>query len=404
MKVHSSICKTRTQKVQEKIIKKNLKALIVYSNGNVLGGAGLTHGYLEYLCNWDSRNRASILILFPDREPLLLVSLNLIFSFAKETLWFKDVRLVLRKNMGQEIASILKPNLSKGDKIGYIGMDETPAPLYETLIRKLEDVELIQANQIIDDLTMVKDNIQIAMHRRAAEICDEMFITLSKEVRKHKRAYQLQADMEHTAKCAGCEYASTFLTIGPIIDRARYSVAECSRIPHDGDSIMAGLFIIYKGHWGHAVRTGSLGKPSRAQQKIFDIVYKMQEASLKYLQPGRKLTEVKKAAENVRKKLYPDCKKIDGFSLKLAHSIGHHYDDPILTDIFFPADKSETSGFCDDIKIDLKSIKIQPDMLFELHPNLFITNEAGAMTGDMVLINENGNEILNQFPRELISW
>jgi len=49
-------------------------------------------------------------------------------------------------------------------------------------------------------------------------------------------------------------------------------------------------------------------------------------------------------------------------------------------------------------------IKIQNGMLFELHPNLFIPNEAAGVIGDMVLVNEEGFEILNKFPRQLIIW
>ena len=50
------------------------------------------------------------------------------------------------------------------------------------------------------------------------------------------------------------------------------------------------------------------------------------------------------------------------------------------------------------------SIPIQTGMLLELHPNVFLPNEAAGAIGDMVLVTENGYEILNRFPRELIRW
>ena len=40
----------------------------------------------------------------------------------------------------------------------------------------------------------------------------------------------------------------------------------------------------------------------------------------------------------------------------------------------------------------------------EIHPNVFVEGVAGAMVGDMVPVTENGCEILNEFPRDLISW
>ena len=49
-------------------------------------------------------------------------------------------------------------------------------------------------------------------------------------------------------------------------------------------------------------------------------------------------------------------------------------------------------------------IQIEPGMLLELHPNVFLPNEAAGAIGDMVLVTEDGYEILNAFPRELIIW
>ena len=47
-------------------------------------------------------------------------------------------------------------------------------------------------------------------------------------------------------------------------------------------------------------------------------------------------------------------------------------------------------------------IRIEAGMLLMLHPNVFIPKEAAGAIGDMVLVTEDGYEILNGFPRELI--
>jgi Xaa-Pro dipeptidase len=403
MKIPDSILRARVKKVQEKLRKENLKALVVYSTGNVFGWAGRTHGYLRYLCNWDARNSASVLVLFPKKEPILLVPFHSFLLFARETVGLNDIRFVTLDNFDQEIVSIIKPLVSGRDKIGYIGKHETPAPLYEALVQGLTEIELVQVNRIIDELTMFKDELQITFHRRAAEICDAMFETFSREVRKGKKAYQLQADLEHAAKYEGCEYASTWLTIAPVADRARYVKEECSRVPQTGDQILLALFVMYEGHWGHAVRTGTLGSPNQAQSRVFNIVREMQEAALERLKPGLDLREVVKATESIRKKYYPNIKDLDGYRVIHGHSIGHHYKDPILSDALAFPNPSQKG---DDLegKKKLPPMPITTGMLFELHPNLFVKNEAAAMIGDMVLITETANERLTQFPREFIVW
>ena len=41
-------------------------------------------------------------------------------------------------------------------------------------------------------------------------------------------------------------------------------------------------------------------------------------------------------------------------------------------------------------------------MMFEIHPNLFIEDFAGASIGDMVLVTENSAETLTKYLRGLL--
>ena len=203
MRVPNALLKERVKKVEDRLSEQGLKLLVVYSNGSSLGTGGRTHGYLRYLCDWDSRSAASVLVLRLGEEPVLLVPNPYFQRLARENMWFEDIRLGPQARLGQEIASILKPLISGNEKIGYIGRAETPAPVYEALLQGVPGVEWVQADQIINELRVVKDPLAITFHRRAAEICDAMFETFTREARKGKKAYQLQADVEHTARYEG---------------------------------------------------------------------------------------------------------------------------------------------------------------------------------------------------------
>jgi Xaa-Pro aminopeptidase len=336
-------------------------------------------------------------------EPILLVPNYYFQLLARENLWFEDIRVVPQTRLGQEVASILRPLVSGNEKIGYIGRVETPVPVYEALSQGLAGVTWVQADRIVDELRVVKDTLAITFHRRAAEICDAMFETLTREVRKGKKAYQLQADVEHIARYEGCEHVSTFLPVGPVVDRARRTRRECVRVPQPGDQIMLAVFVMYEGHWGHAIRTGTMGSPSDAQRRAFDIVLEMEEAALEHLKPGSNADELWRASARALKKHYPNVRDLNWFWLRTGHSLGLDYSDPILTDAFrFPYELGE-EGDAED-KPEKPSIRIEPGMLVELHPNVFIPNEAAAAIGDMLLVTETGYEVLNRFPRELIIW
>ena len=74
-----------------------------------------------------------------------------------------------------------------------------------------------------------------------------------------------------------------------------------------------------------------------------------------------------------------------------------------MTEAFrYPYELAEAGDETD--KQEKPPIQIEPGMLLMLHPNVFIPNEAAGAIGDMVLVTEDGYEILNGFPRELIVW
>jgi len=203
LRIPDSIFKKRLKNTSEKMQSLNLQSLIVYSTGSMLGHASSTHGYIRYQCGWDGRNLPSVFILTPEREPILLVPMRSAQLFAKETLWFNDIRVVPQVKTGQETATIINSLISKAQQIGYIGFNEIPAPIYKTLLEGTGAAEWIEANKIIDEQRIVKDEIKIVFHQRAAEICDVMLKTLTRKIRKGKKAYQLQADLEYAAKYQG---------------------------------------------------------------------------------------------------------------------------------------------------------------------------------------------------------
>ncbi len=402
MKIPISIFENRIKQAIEKSQEEKLSGLVVYSTGSSLGFSSRTHGYCRFLCDWDARTQAAVLILLPKRDPVLLVPGRSPQLFAKEIMWFDDIRAIPQDNFGGEIVATLKPLLLGGEKIGFIGRSETPVPLYDTLREGLEGVELVEANHIVDKLRIVKDSLAIDFHRRSAEVCDAMFETLEREIRSGKMVYQIQADLEYTAKYEGCEYASTFMSVGSVADRPRYAKKECSQIPKEGDQVLLSLFVLKDGHWGHAIRTGTIGEPSRAQQKAFEIALEMQDAALDQLIPGNYLSEVWKASEKVLNKYYPNARDLGWYWLKIGHSLGLDYSDPILSAVFPNPYTMGRKSNAQDAQYE-SSIRILPGMLFELHPNIFIPDEATAAIGDMVLATETGHEIMDRFPRELLA-
>jgi len=399
LRVDQVTLRRRVKEIETELHEEGLEALIIYANGSALGSASKMHGYIRYLVNFDGHNTSAILIIRPGHDPSLISSTNPFNMrlLLGELLWFKDVRKTKAPLMGQEVVQILSSAAAPANRrIGYIGLTETTVPVWTAIEKGLPGVEWVDFAPEFDKRRVQKDDLQLAFHRRAAEICDAIFQTVQRKARAGLKSYQLQAEMEYTARYEGAEYCLPWLTVAPKADYGRFYKEECLRVPQEGDQVLAGIYLTYDGHWGHAIRTGTVGKPNDDQRKIYEIVREMYEAFLERLKPGEDLREAVAAIDRVVYKYYRE-EEVD--RARPGHGLGFSYEDPIVTGAFF-----HPWEFKNRPPAGTNPIELKPGMLMELHPNLYIRNVAGATIGDMVAITATGYEILTEYPRDLIVY
>jgi Xaa-Pro dipeptidase len=397
MSVDRSVLADRLQKVADLLHADGLGALVMFAHGSALGPSTRSHGHMRFLFDWDGHHSPSIIVLARGRAPVLITP-NLFLSYlAQRHHWIADVRFVPLAQFPLAVAVALAEAGVRDGRVALAGREEMPAALWESMAVGLPAVEWTDFTARLDALRVIKDAHQLALHQRGARICDAMFERLARELRTPRPAFQYQADMEHEARYAGAEYVLTWLTIGPVADYSRYFREECQRIPQEGDQVLAGVTLLFEGHWAHAIRMGSRGEPTVAQRKVYAVALEMQEAMLAGLTPGADLHRVQPAAEAVLRAHYPDADRRPVFRFRHGHGLGHSYEDPVASRPFRQIYESATA-------VPDAPMPVRPGMLFELHPNLFVPDEAGACIGDMVVIEETGPRLMLAFPRTLARW
>ena len=160
-------------------------------------------------------------------------------------------------------------------------------------------------------------------------------------------------------------------------------------MPHTGDQIIAGIYIMLDGHWGHAIRTANYGEPREEHRKIYGIVRQMLEGALEKLHPGENLYEANAAMQRTWREHY---KENEVRRSRPGHGLGYSYEDPIVS-LAFP--------YAWNVKDQPKAptpIEVQAGMLMELHPQIWVPGVGGAMIGEMVAVTEQGPEVLNEVP------
>lgn len=388
--------RARVAKLEATLRVRDLPALVVYAQGSTLGPATRTHGQLRYLCDFDSHHTPAVLVLRPGHEPVLVV-VNVFTKFnADQFSWIRDVRFVKPAQISDVSAALCREVATEPQRLGLIGRAEMPVPIWEALVKALPKCEWIDLGVDIEADRAIKTPEQIALHETAAGICDHLFATLAREIGYRKPAFQLQADLDRAARYKGAEYCMTWLTVMPVADYSRFWREECTRVPQAGDQVLCGIYLMYEGHWGHAVRTGTVGASSPVQRQVFRVAEEMLHDMLSALVPGNDLGDVQRAAEARLRDADFAVATADIFRFRHAHALGLSYEDPIASAPFpqpYDADPSKSSV-----------VPAQPGMLFEFHPNLFVPGAAGACIGDMVLVTATGHRVLTQYPRGLLDW
>ncbi len=159
---------------------------------------------------------------------------------------------------------------------------------------------------------------------------------------------------------------------------------------------IAGIYLLFDGHWGHAIRSGTMGPASEPHRDLYRIASDMADAMQAQLQPGRDLNLVQAAAEQTLAQRFVPEMLGKVFRFRHGHGLGHSYEDPVSS-VPFPQ-------IYDTSAAPPTALPARPGMLFELHPNLFVPGKGGGCIGDMVVVTEQGNARLTHYPRELANW
>ena len=380
--VPRAVLEARLGSLQAWMGSQELQAMVVFGHGSALAMATRSHGNLRYLLDWDSDAAQSVLVLPARGAPSLVVGNIFSTDWARERDWLGQVRFGKGPAMAKEIAALLPAGATR---VGIVGREEIPLGLWTELLAK-GAADWIDCTPELARRRAIKDPVAIAYHRAAAGICDELFGLLGPAVRSGKAVFEIQADLDHHARRRGAELCRTWLTVGPVPDRCRYLRDENRNVPREGDQVLLGLMVLLHGHWGHAIRTGAMGRATPAAERIFADVEGLHSAMYEALKPGADLTVVGNAG------VVPAA---DGlFQFRSGHALGHSYEDPAGTPEF-PQPYEGT-------RPPAHAATAQPGMLFELHPNLFVANEGAASIGDMVLVTDGKPEFLTTFPRHLL--
>ena len=324
---------------------------------------------LYYLTGlWIDPHERMIALYLDDTGRTLLFG-NEIFGLSGS----EDMPLYVHKdseNPVKQLAEIIHP--------GKLGIDKFWSSKFLIGMMELRpDMIPVLGSAPVDRARMLKDEEEIEILRRNSLINDEVVETIISQVKEGVVEQKLAAEVNrlYLERGADCE-ATQIAAFGP-------NCADPHAVPNDtvvkeGDSVLFDIFSPIGRYWCDMTRTVFYKSVSEKQREVYELVKEANLAAIAKIRPGVIMAEIDKAARDVITE--------GGYGPYFTHRLGHG----IGLECHEPPDNGEASLF-----------PLEPGMVFSVEPGIYLPGEFGVRIEDLVLVTEDGCEVLNKASKEL---
>jgi len=310
---------------------------------------------------------ASALLIPKDGENTIYVY-NVNYEQAKAEGKAFRMKLVKRnENLRAEIAKQMK-----GLKIKNLALDALSIESWHALAKETRGkTKLKVQGNVVCELRKVKDENEIELMRKAAELTSEGMRVAYETVASGIREYEVAAEIEYAMRKQG-SYGTAFETIVASGPSSAFPHGGCSeRKIRKGDLVVVDVGATYKYYHSDMTRTLVAGKPSEKQKKLYQIVKTAQEKALEAVKPNVKAKDV----DAVARKIIADA----GYGKFFVHSLGHG----VGLEVHEPPTLSPES------KDTLTAGNVVTG-----EPGIYLIGYGGVRIEDTVLVQKNGAEKL----------
>jgi Xaa-Pro aminopeptidase len=287
---------------------------------------------------------------------------------------FKVELLKRGENLIAKVASQAKTfKISKlvADAISY----ESYRLLAKTLGRR---TGLKVQGNLVWDLRKVKDEKEIELMRKAAELTSAGIQVAYETVKPGMKEIEVAAEIEYAMRRKG-GWGTAFDTIVSSGIRSAFPHGGCtSKEIRKGDLVVVDIGARYHHYCSDMTRTLVAGKPSVKQKKLFEIVKLAEEKAFQAIESQAKAKDVDIAARRVIKHA--------GYGEYFVHGLGHG----VGLEVHEPPTLSRAS------KDTLMINNVVTD-----EPGIYIVGFGGIRIEDSVLVRKRGSEKLTKGPYDL---
>ncbi len=238
--------------------------------------------------------------------------------------------------------------------------------------------ELVAADGLLGQLRRAKDESEIALIAKAANIASETLSEVAPMLVAGVSEREIRDELEYRMRKLGADGPSyeTIVASGPT-NAALPHARPTARQFEGGDTVVIDVGALVDGYHSDMTRTFVVGGPSDEQQRWYDLVLASQTAGLQAVSEGVCGSEVDRACRSV----FEDAGLVDLF----VHGTGHGVGLDIHEEPFLGASASAELMAGDVVTVE---------------PGLYRVGTGGIRIEDLVVVTSDGHRNLTTHPKD----
>jgi Xaa-Pro aminopeptidase len=250
--------------------------------------------------------------------------------------------------------------------------------LHEKLRGKLAPGKLIPLTEALTGLRSVKDDQEVSLLRKAVDIATEALLQVIAGVGPGVEERMIALEMDYRMGALGSEATSFPTIVASGMNAALPHARPGFRKLEDGDAVVMDFGAVHAGYRSDETCTFVLGGADKKFREVYAIVKDAHDRAIEAVRAGVPCREIDRIARQVIDK--------KGYGLHFSHGTGHG----VGLDVH---EAPRLAAVSDQV--------LEAGMVVTIEPGIYLPGHWGVRIEDMVLVKEDGCEILTKMSKEL---
>ncbi|MCS7286967.1 MAG: Xaa-Pro peptidase family protein [Anaerolineae bacterium] len=279
----------------------------------------------------------------------------------------------------KQFADVL-PKMLDEAKVKVLGFESPYLTVeeYRKWRRLTRKVKWVPCEDIVGKIRSVKSPQEIQTIRRAVSLADEAFHHICQVLRPGMSEKEAAWEIEHFMRTHGADKVAFDLIVASGPNGALPHARASDRIIKEGEPVVIDIGCVVDGYCSDLTRTVVLGRADERFREVYSVVLKAQDKAERAIKAGMRARRADSIARRVIEKA--------GYGPHFGHGLGHG----IGLNVHEKPTVGKASG---DI--------LQSGNVITVEPGIYLPGWGGVRIEDVVLVREDGVEILTRSPKGL---